>query len=56
LFRGAILAGAVALSWQGQGIRVDEGGLLIAAACLACGVDKQLDPGALWLSIPSLVQ
>jgi drug/metabolite transporter (DMT)-like permease len=31
----AILAGAVALSWQGQGIRVGEGGLLIAAACLA---------------------
>jgi drug/metabolite transporter (DMT)-like permease len=29
----AILAGAVALSWQGQGVRVDEGGLLIAAAC-----------------------
>jgi hypothetical protein len=40
LFRGAILAGAVALSWQGQGIRVDEGGLLIAAASLPCGVDN----------------
>jgi drug/metabolite transporter (DMT)-like permease len=38
----AILAGAVALSWQGQGIRVDEGGLLIAAACLAWGVDNNL--------------
>ena len=40
LFRGAIFAGAVALSWQGQGIRVDEGGLLIAAASLPCGVDN----------------
>lgn len=38
----AILAGAVALSWQGQGIRLDEGGLLIAAACLAWGVDNNL--------------
>jgi drug/metabolite transporter (DMT)-like permease len=38
----AILAGAVALSWQGQRIRVDEGGLLIAAACLAWGVDNNL--------------
>jgi drug/metabolite transporter (DMT)-like permease len=38
----AILAGAVALSWQGRGIRVDEGGLLIAAACLAWGVDNNL--------------
>src|SRR5271165_3822791 len=31
----SILAGAVVLSWQGQEIRVDTGGLLIAAACLA---------------------
>src|ERR1700734_523377 len=38
----AILAGAVALSWQGQGVRIDEGGLLIAAACLAWGVDNNL--------------
>src|SRR5580658_9124261 len=38
----AILAGAVALSWQGQGIRLDEGGLLIAAACLAWGIDNNL--------------
>jgi drug/metabolite transporter (DMT)-like permease len=36
----AILAGAVALSWQGQGIRLDEGGMLIAAACLAWGIDN----------------
>ncbi len=38
----AILAGAVALSWQGQGIHVDEGGLLIAVACLAWGIDNNL--------------
>jgi drug/metabolite transporter (DMT)-like permease len=38
----SILAGAVVLSWRGQGIRVDEGGLLIAAACLAWGVDNNL--------------
>ncbi|MBV8793680.1 MAG: DMT family transporter, partial [Hyphomicrobiales bacterium] len=38
----AILAGAVALSWRGQGVRIDEGGLLIAAACLAWGVDNNL--------------
>jgi drug/metabolite transporter (DMT)-like permease len=38
----AILAGAVALSWRGQNVRVDEGGLLIAAACLAWGVDNNL--------------
>ncbi len=38
----SILAGAVALSWRGQGVRVNEGGLLIAAACLAWGVDNNL--------------
>jgi hypothetical protein len=38
----SILAGAVVLSWQGQGIRFDEGGLLIAAACLAWGIDNNL--------------
>lgn len=39
---GAILAGAAALSWQGQGISLDTGGLLIAAACLAWGIDNNL--------------
>ena len=39
----SILAGAVLLSWQGQGLRVDGGGLLIAVACLALGIDKQPD-------------
>ena len=38
----AILAGAIVLSWQGQGIRVDTGGWLIAAACLAWGIDNNL--------------
>lgn len=38
----AILAGAVVLSWSGQGPRLDAGGLLIAAACLAWGIDNNL--------------
>jgi drug/metabolite transporter (DMT)-like permease len=38
----SILAGAVALSWQGQGARIDIGGLLIATACLAWGIDNNL--------------
>jgi drug/metabolite transporter (DMT)-like permease len=38
----SILGGACVLSWQGQGLRLDEGGLLIAAACLAWGVDNNL--------------
>lgn len=38
----AILAGAVALSWQGSGIAFDVGGLFIAAACLAWGIDNNL--------------
>lgn len=38
----AILAGAVVLSWQGQGLVVDAGAALIAAACLAWGIDNNL--------------
>ena len=38
----SILTGALVLSWQGQGVRIDEGGLLIAAACLAWGIDNNL--------------
>ena len=38
----SILAGAVMLSWQKQGIRIDGGGLLIAVACLAWGIDNNL--------------
>ncbi|RYE48214.1 MAG: EamA family transporter [Hyphomicrobiales bacterium] len=39
---GAILGGAVLLSWQGEGARLDLGGLLIAGACLAWGIDNNL--------------
>jgi drug/metabolite transporter (DMT)-like permease len=38
----AILVGAIILSWQGAGVRVDTGGLLIVAACLAWGIDNNL--------------
>lgn len=38
----AILAGAVLLSWNGQALRLDTGGLLIAAACLCWGIDNNL--------------
>ncbi len=38
----AILAGAVLLSWSGEGLRIDAGGLLIAAACLCWGIDNNL--------------
>ena len=36
----AILAGAVLLSWNGAAFKLDTGGLFIAAACLACGIDN----------------
>lgn len=39
---GAILAGAVLLSWQGDGLHLDAGGVLIAAACLCWGIDNNL--------------
>jgi drug/metabolite transporter (DMT)-like permease len=38
----SILAGALVLSWQGQGVRLDTGGLLIASACVAWGIDNNL--------------
>jgi len=38
----AILLGAVVLTWNGTGISFDVGGLLIAAACLAWGIDNNL--------------
>lgn len=38
----AILAGAVVLSWTGEGLRLDTGGLLVAGACLAWGIDNNL--------------
>lgn len=36
----AILAGAVLLSWEGTGVAVNLGALLVAAACLAWGLDN----------------
>ncbi|TGQ71545.1 MAG: DMT family transporter [Mesorhizobium sp.] len=36
----AILAGAVLLSWEGQGIAFNLGALLVAGACLAWGLDN----------------
>lgn len=36
----AILAGAVLLSWEGQGVAFNTGALLIAGACLAWGLDN----------------
>jgi len=38
----AILVGAVVLSWNGEGVRLDAGAALIAAACLAWGIDNNL--------------
>src|SRR5947207_3187203 len=38
----AILAGAAILSWGGHGVEADTGALLIAAACLAWGIDNNL--------------
>ncbi len=38
----AILAGAVLLSWSGQGLLLDPGGLLIIAACICWGIDNNL--------------
>ena len=38
----AILAGAVVLSWEGQGVDFDVGAVSIAGACLAWGVDNNL--------------
>jgi uncharacterized membrane protein len=38
----AILAGAAVLSWGGRGVEVDTGAVLIAASCLAWGIDNNL--------------
>ena len=38
----AILVGAVVLSWRGRGVELDIGAMLIAAACLAWGLDNNL--------------
>lgn len=39
---GLILAGAVVLSRQGGSLTLDQGGLLIAGACLCWGIDNNL--------------
>ncbi len=36
----AILAGALLLSWDGQGVSVDAGALLVVGACVAWGIDN----------------
>lgn len=38
----AIIAGAATLTWDGARVSFDVGGLLIAAACLAWGIDNNL--------------
>ncbi|MBB3520924.1 drug/metabolite transporter (DMT)-like permease [Rhizobium sp. BK456] len=38
----AILAGAAVLSWNGETLHLDIGGLLIATACLSWGIDNNL--------------
>jgi drug/metabolite transporter (DMT)-like permease len=38
----AILAGAVMLAWNGRGIELEAGAVLIAGACLAWGIDNNL--------------
>jgi drug/metabolite transporter (DMT)-like permease len=38
----AILAGAVLLSWDGQGLTLSPGALLVAGACLAWGIDNNV--------------
>jgi len=38
----AILAGAVVLSWEGHGVRLNSGAVLVAGACLAWGIDNNL--------------
>lgn len=38
----AILAGAILLTWNGQGLTLNTGALLIAGACLAWGIDNNL--------------
>ena len=38
----AIVCGAAVLSWEGQGVSLDPGALLIAGACVAWGIDNNL--------------
>jgi len=38
----AIIIGAIVLSWDGKGISIDAGALLIAGACIAWAIDNNL--------------
>jgi drug/metabolite transporter (DMT)-like permease len=38
----AILAGAVLLSWEGQGVAFNPGAMLVVGACVAWGIDNNL--------------
>ena len=38
----SILVGAILLTWDGKGLTIDTGALLVAAACVAWGVDNNL--------------
>jgi drug/metabolite transporter (DMT)-like permease len=38
----AILAGAALLSWDGRGVSIDAGSLLVVGACVAWGIDNNL--------------
>ena len=38
----AIILGAVALSWEGQGLSLDLGAAMIAGACICWGIDNNL--------------
>ena len=38
----AIVLGAAALSWHGQGVSLDIGAVLVAAACVSWGIDNNL--------------
>jgi drug/metabolite transporter (DMT)-like permease len=38
----ALVAGALVLSWSGQGVSLDAGAMFIVAACIAWGIDNNL--------------
>ena len=38
----SILVGAILLTWDGKGLTIDAGALLVAAACLVWGIDNNL--------------
>ena len=38
----SILVGAILLTWDGKGLTIDAGALLVGAACVAWGIDNNL--------------